>query len=78
MESHLSPDKTPEGYLPPFGVAKAYAFEKVLSQMVEHMGMSVCRLIGEDKGDFIARHLELQGGGRPSRSSVFKAIKRCG
>ena len=78
MESHLTPDKTPEGYLPPFEVAKAYAFEKVLSQMVEHMGMSVYRLIGENKGDFIARHLELQGGGRPCRSSVFKAIKRCG
>ena len=74
----MSPDNTPKGTLPPFEVAKAFAFETVLSQMAKHMGKSMWQLIGEDKGDFIAKHLELKGGGRPSRSSVFKAIKKCG
>ena len=78
MESPLSPDNTPEGSLPPFEVAKAYAFEKALSQLVKHMGMSVWQLIGEDEGEFIAKHLELKGGGQPSRSTVLMAIKRCG
>ena len=74
----LSPDNTPKGTLPPFEVAKAYAFEKVLSHMAKCMGKSLWQLIGEDKGDFIAKHLVLKGGGRPSRSSVFKVIKKCG
>ena len=75
--SSLAVDSTPKGMLPPFEVAKAFAFDKVLAQMAKHMGKSEWQLIGEDKGDFIAKHLELKGGGRPSRSAVFKAIKKC-
>ena len=76
MDSQFSPDTTPKGMLPPFEVAKAYAFDKALSQMQEHMGKSLWQLLGEDKGEFIAKHLELKGGGQPSRSAVFKAIRR--
>ena len=75
--SSLSADNTPKGMLPPFEVAKAFAFEQVLSQMAKHMGKSEWQLIGEDKGVFIAKNLQLKGGGRPSRSAVFKAIKKC-
>ena len=70
MESFLSPDNTPSGTLPPFEVAKAYAFEKVLSQVQKHMGMSVWQMLGEDKGTFIGKLLELKGGGQPSRNAV--------
>ena len=78
MARILAPDDTPKGTLPPFEVAKAYAFDKVLSTMAVHMGKSAWQLLGEDKGEFIAKHLELKGGGRPSRSVVIKAIKKRG
>ena len=51
-----------KGRLPPFEVAKAYAFDVVLSQMEEHMGKSACALVGEEEGSFIAMNLTLQGG----------------
>ena len=73
----LSADNTPKGRLPPFEVAKAYAFEVVLTQMEKHMGKSACVLLGEDKGDFIAKHLTLKGGGHPSRQSVFQNLQKC-
>ena len=75
--SSCSADNAPKGMLPPFEVAKAFAFEQVLSQMAKHMGKSEWQLIGEDKGVLIAKCLEVKGGGRPSRSAVFKAIKKC-
>ena len=35
--------------MPPFEVARAYAFERVLVQMEKHVGKSVWELIGEDR-----------------------------
>ena len=64
--------------MPPFEVAKAFAFDVVIASMEDHMGMSAAKLIGEDNGDFIAKQLEVKGGGAPTRRAVFKAIKRCG
>lgn len=78
MQSSLSPDDTPNGTPPPFEVAEAYAFDVVLSQMEKHMGKSLRQLLEDEKGNFIAKQLELKGGVRPSRSSVFKAIQKCG
>ena len=77
MASPLDPAPTKAGALPPFEVAKAYAFEHVLSHVQKHLGKSARLLLGEDKATFIARHLELQGGGKPNRRTVFKAIKKC-
>lgn len=65
------------GTLPPFQVAKAFAFHEVLSHVQQHLGLSSQLLLGQDQVTFIAGHLELQGGGKPSRSTVFKAIKKC-
>ena len=73
----LAPDNTQDGRLPPFEVAKAYAFDVVLSQMEKHMGKSAAVLLGQDKGAFIAEHLSLKGGGHPSRAAVFQNIKHC-
>jgi hypothetical protein len=73
----LSPSITPTGRLPPFEVAKAYAFDVVLQQMEKHMGKSACVLLGEDKGEFIAKHLVLKGGGHPTGITVFRNIKKC-
>ena len=62
----LSPGGTPKGTLPPFEVAKAYAFDVVIGAMEKKMGKSACVLLGGDKGEFIASQLRLHGGGRPS------------
>ena len=63
--------------MPPFETAKAHAFEVVLRQMEKHMGKSVWELIGEDKGELIAKHLKVKGGGHPSRNAVCQTIARC-
>ena len=73
----FSADNVQKGRLPPFEVAKAYAFDVVLSQMEKHMGKSACVLLGEEKGSFIAKNLTLKGGGHPTRQAVFQAIRRC-
>ena len=63
--------------MPPFEVAKAHAFDVVISQMEKHLGKSSRQLLGEDKGFFIAKQLELKGGGVPGRTAVFAAIRKC-
>ena len=77
MVNPLSAAHTKEGTLPPFEVAKAYAFEQVLSHVEKRLGQSSRQLLGEDKATFIAKHLVLQGGGTPGRETVFKAIRKC-
>ena len=77
MESCWSPDTTPIGKLPPFEIAKAFAFDQVLAHLENHTGTPVRTLLGEDKGLFISKQLALQGGGNPSRSAVFKVLQKC-
>ena len=48
----LAPGKTKEGSLPPFEVAKAVAFEAVITQMEKHAGKSCWQLLGMGKNDF--------------------------
>ena len=76
MAGPLSPDETRVGRLPPFEVAKAYAFDVVVGAMEKRMGQSARALLGCDKGEFIASKLELQGGGQPTRQCVFQTIKK--
>ena len=78
MANLLSPDDTTQtGRLPPFEVAKAYAFDIVIGAMEKHMGQSASVLLGCDKGGFIASNLTLKGGGQPTAQCVFQTIKRC-
>ena len=65
------------GTLPPFQVAKAFAFHVVLAQMEKHTGQTSRQLLGEDKKAFVARHLELKGGGRPGHTAVRTAVRKC-
>ena len=74
MFNSLSPHNTPAGTLPPFEIAKAYAFHMVLMQMEKHMGRSSFELLGEDKAEFIARHVQLQGGGAPGRTMLRTGV----
>ena len=65
MSASLSPHAIPAGTLPPFEVAKAYAFHVVLAHIEKHTGMPTSDLLGEDKADFIplARSLAEVGKG---------------
>ena len=73
----FSPDATAEGYLPPWEVAKAFAFHKVLSRIEEVLGLPAHELLGESRDKWIAKELTLKGGGCPSDRTVRKTVKRC-
>ena len=68
----LGPASTPSGKLPPMEVAKAIAFEKVISCMEKHLGKTCWELLGKSKKDFTAGQLKTIGGQRPSGRAVQK------
>ena len=76
MADLLSPTDTPVGTLPPFEIAKAFAFHVVIAHMEKHTGMSSRQFLGEEKKAFIARQLELKGGGSPGHTAVHKAVRK--
>ena len=65
------------GTLPPFEVAKAFAFHVALAHIERHTGMSSRQLLGESRKAFIARQLQLEGGGTPGFTAVQNAVKKC-
>ena len=73
----FAPDSTQHGRLPPFEVANAFAFDLVLKQIEKYLEKLVPALLGEEKGSFIAKNLQLKGGGNPTRACVFQTIARC-
>ena len=73
----FSPDRTTEGCLPPFEVAKAYAFTVALEKIEDVMGTPVYQLLGQPKDTWIAQQLEVKGGGAPNERSVRAAVARC-
>ena len=77
MPNAWSPQGTKDGALPPFEIAKAYAFDVVLQQMTQHFGQSCWMLLGVDKRKFIADHLHVKGGGHPGTTAVENAIAKC-
>ena len=72
----FSPDTTTAGFLPPFEVAKAYAFFVALTQIEATLGKPSRVLLGKRKSAWIARHLQVKGGGAPSERAVRDAVKR--
>ena len=70
-------DATLAGELPPWEVAKAYAFHVVLGQAAEILDTSPADLVGQRVDEFIAGQLTLKGGGSPCGRAVRKVIARC-
>ena len=68
----LDPGKTPQGALPPFEVAKALAYDAVITQMEQHMEKSCWQLLGMSKKEFAAQQLQVVGGGHPTSRGVQK------
>ena len=63
--------------MPPFEVAKAYAFHVVLEDMSAHLEKPAYQLLGKPPDKLIAERLELKGGGHPSERAVSSAVARC-
>ena len=68
----LKPGNTAAGKLAPFQVAKAVAYEQVISSMERHMGKTCWELLGQSKAQFTAEQLTVVGGGSPSDRAVKK------
>ena len=65
------PAATKEGYLPPWEVAKAFAFHTVLQDVAEFQGMQPSDLIGKRVDEYISERVTLKGGGHPSSRAGF-------
>eukprot|EP00973_Karenia_brevis_P016887 2314632-Karenia_brevis.AAC.1 len=76
-QSSFDPESTAHGELPPWEVAKVFAFNTVLRTMAEHMETPAAELIGMRADEFIAGQVLLKGGGHPSSRAVRKVIQRC-
>ena len=74
----FAPDDTPDGELPPWEVAKAFAFKIVLDKVSATLKRPASKLVGQPVPDYIASQLTLQGGsGSPTARAVQKVLSRC-
>ena len=71
------PAATKEGYVPPWEVAKAFAFHTVLQDVAEVNGVQPHDLVGKRVGEYISEKVILKGGGHPSTRAVRKVLKKC-
>ena len=71
------PESTKEGHLPPWEVAKAYAFHVVLKVVSEKLEVAIADMLEQREDDFIASQLELKGGGCPTSRAVRKCLRKC-
>ncbi len=70
----FDPESTLQGELPPWEVAKAFAFHTVLKKASEVLDTAAAELVGQRVDDFIAEQLTLKGGGHPHPRAVRKVI----
>jgi hypothetical protein len=73
----LSPDETQQGRLPPWELAKIAAYDVVIAKMAEVSGESPSTLLGKPVAEFVAEHVHLSGGGKPSVRTVKAAMAKC-
>lgn len=73
----FDPGNTPGGELPPWEVAKAYAFSVVIDTMREITGKSVRSLLNATKAEFIAGQVKTADGEHPCERAVQHVVSRC-
>ena len=74
----FSPDAVRDGELSAWEVAKAYAFHIVLSDVAELLEQTPSDLVGGGRVDtYIAKKLQLKGGGQPEPRTVRRWIEKC-
>ena len=71
------PAATKEGYLPPWEVAKAFAFHTAVQDVAEVQGVQPHDLVGKRVDEYISEKVILKGGGHPSSRAVRKLLKKC-
>ena len=70
-------ESTRDGTLPPWELAKAYAFSVVIDQMVEMMEETASVLLGMGKNEFICSKVHVKNGGNPTPRALQKALASC-
>lgn len=78
VATDFSPEAAAEGTLPPWEMAKALAFDRVIRRMAEVMDRPASKLLGQHVDEFIASEVVLKGGGHPTARAVRKAVGRGG
>jgi len=73
----FDPQATVDGELPPWEVAKAFAYHVVRHQAAETLGVQPSEMIGQVVAEFIAARVVLKGWGHPHPRAVQKVIARC-
>ena len=72
----LSPERTQEGRLAPWEVAKACAYDAVIRHIAEHLEQPASELLGKRVDVFIAESLTVVGGGHPNPRSVREVVQK--
>ena len=73
----FAPGNTPGGELPPWEVAKAYAFNVVIDKMREVTGKSTRSLLNATKAKFISGQVTTVNGEHPCERAVQHVVTRC-
>ena len=73
----LDSEHTQKGRLPPWEVAKAFAFHTVIAAVCGHLGQTPPELLGKSNDAYIAEQLTLVSGGHPSERTVRATVVRC-
>ena len=74
---HFDPTSTVNGELPPWEIAKAFAFHVVIKTVAEQLATPAHELLGQRADDYISNHVVLKGGGHPCARAIRKIIARC-
>ena len=73
----FSPKDTRQYELPPWEVAKAYAFKKVIQQMEEVMGMKAQDFLGKGATEYIATQVFTKEHKAPQVRTLQKIFLKC-
>ena len=72
----VSPASTKDGYLPPWEVAKVFAFKTVLSDVSDLFLLQPHEIVGKRVDEYIAEKVTLKGGGHPTARAVRKLLRK--
>ncbi len=73
----LAPDSTQHRRLPPWEVAKAAAYDEIITNSGKHLGKFCWQLLGRGEVPYVQSKLTRVGGGHPNPRSVRAVLKKC-
>ena len=76
-EPSFAPDATVDGELPPWEIAKVFAFRTVLATAAEQLGIPASELVGGRVDEYIAKQVIVKGGGHPQARQIRRVVARC-